>query len=318
MKVIRINARVLAGLALLCAQPALAQDYPAKTVRIVTSEVGSGSEVVARILAQALSAQYGQPVVMDTRSGGVIAGEVVSKAAPDGYTLLSYGNTLWTTPLLRKQVPYNMAKDFAPITMTIRSSYALVVHPSLQVNSTRDLIALAKSKPGQLDYAISQIGSGNSMAAELFIYMAGIKMTRIGHKGTPAALLSTITGQVPIYFATPGPTMAQTKLGKLKALAVTSEKPDPLMPGLPPLADTLPGYESLYRTAFFAPTGTSAALITRLNRDLGQLLQRDDIRQKLLAIGMEPIPNSPQETDAAIKAEMAIMGKVIAKAGIQE
>jgi len=323
MNVIRSSARVPAGslflgLALFGVQPALAQDYPAKTVRVVTAEVGSGSEVVARIVAQALSTHYGQPFVIDGRTGGVIAGEVVSKSPPDGYTLLFYGNTLWTTPLLRKQVPYNIARDFAPITMAVQSTLVLVVHPSLQVNSTRDLIALAKAKPGQLDYSVAAVGSGNFMAAELFLYLSGVKMTRIGHKGFPSALLSTVTGQAPIFFPTIGAGMAQVQAGKLKGIAVTSAKPSALAPGLPTIAETLPGYESVFSSAAFAPTGTSAALITRLNRDIIQMLQRDDVKQKLLAIGMEPVGSSPQEVDAAIKAEMAIMGKVIAKAGIQE
>jgi tripartite-type tricarboxylate transporter receptor subunit TctC len=323
MVAIRRDDRILAGLLFLTlalpgAQPVLAQDYPSKTVRIVASEAGGGGDLASRVVAQALGSIYGQAVVVDNRSGGVIAGEVVSKSPPDGHTLLHYGGTLWLLPLMRKDVPYVVAKDFAPITLGIQTPLILTVHPAFPANSSKELIALAKARPGQINYGSAALGTANHLAAELFNFMAGVNIVRIGYKGATSAQISTMVGETQVFYPVLGLALEQMKLGKLKGLAVTSEKPSALAPGVPTLSETLPGYESVFRTAFFAPAGTPAALIARLNRDISQVLQRPDIKQKLLGLGMEVITASPQETDASIKAEIAIMGKVIAKAGIKE
>jgi len=323
MVAIRSDDRILAGLLFLAlalpgARHVLAQDYPSKTVRILTSEAGGGSDLGVRILAQALTAQYGQAVVVENRSGGVIAGEVVSKSPPDGYTLLHYGGSLWLLPLMRKEVPYNVAKDFMPITMAIQTPLILTVHPAFRANSVRELIALAKSRPGQIDYASAALGTANHLATELLNYMAGIKLARIGYKGPASALISTMVGETQVFFPVIGLGLEQMKVGKLKGLAVTSEKPSALAPGVPTIAETLPGYESVFRTAVFAPAGTPAALINRLNRDMVQVLQRADVKQKLLSIGIESIPSTPQEAATSIQSEVSIMGKVIAQAGIKE
>lgn len=300
------------------AQWALAQDYPTKTVRIVTAEAGGGSDLPARVLAEAVRPRLGQAVVIDNRSG-TIAGEVVSKAAPDGYTLLFYGNSLWTLPLIREKslLNYDLA-DLIPLTMAIQTPILLTVHPSLRVNSVKELIALAKSKPDLLDYASASVGSGNHMAAELFNYLAHVKLRRIAHKGYMTAMISTLVGETQVFFPIAGSGMEQIKAGKLRGLGVTTEKPTPLAPGLRPLAEVLPGYVSVFRTGAFAPKGTPQAIVDRLSREMIQALQRDDIQKKLFTMGMEVLALSPQETASEIKKEVAMMGKVIKTAGIIE
>jgi tripartite-type tricarboxylate transporter receptor subunit TctC len=318
VNVIRLGKFSLAGLALLAAQPALSQEYPVKTVRIVTAEAGGGSDLPARVLADALRPRLGQPFVIDNRSG-TIAGEVVSKAAPDGYTLLFYGNSLWILPLIREKsmLNYDLA-DLVPLTMAIMTPTLLTVHPSLQVSSVKELIALAKTKPGMLDYASASVGSGNHMAAELFNYLADVKLRRIAHKGYMTAMISTLVGETQIFFPIAGSGMEQIRAGKLKGLGVTTEKPTPLAPGLRPVAEVLPGYNSVFRTGAFAPKGTPQPIVDRLSREMIQALQRDDIQKKLFAMGMEVIAASPQETAAEIRKETALMTKVIAKANIKE
>ena len=311
---------LFAGVLLIGGAPwAAAQGYPNRTVRIVTSEAGGGSDLAARIIAQGIAPGLGQPVLVDNRAGGVIAGDSVAKATPDGHTLLFYGNTLWLLPLMRSSMPYDPAKDFAPITLAIATPQLLVTHVSVPVNSVRELIAYAKSRPGQLNYSTAATGTGNHLAAELFKSMTGIEMVRVGYKGHPSALNAAVAGEVQIFFPVVGPGMVQVKTGKIKALAVTSLQPTPQAPGVPTMTSSgLPGFESIFEAGMFAPAGTPGAVINRLNRDIVQLIQRPDVKEKLLGIGMEAVGNSPQEFANAMKAEVTVMGKVIKDAGIRD
>ncbi len=296
-----------------------AQNYPTRSIRIVTAEAGGGSDLPARVVAQNLSPVLGHPVVVDNRGGVLVVGEIVAKAAPDGYTLLFFGNSLWTLPLMRSKMNYDAAKDFTPITLAIVTPTMLVVHPSLPVNSVKDLVALAKSKPGQLLYSSAAAGTGNHLAAELFKSMTGTDMVRVAYKGHPSALNAVVSGEVQVFFPIVGPGIAQVNAGKLKALAVTTSQPTPLAPGLPTVAASgLPGYASVFQAGLFAPTGTPAAIISRLNREAVQILKRTDVKERLLSMGMEALGSSPQEFAAAIKNEVAVMGKVIKDAGIRD
>ena len=293
-----------------------AQNYPVKPVRIVTSEIGGGTDFAARIVAQSLSGSLGQQVVVDNRST-LAATLFVSKAAPDGYTLLVSGSSFSVVPLLEKTA-YDPVRDFAPITLLVRALSILVVHPSLPVKSVKELIALAKAKPGELNYAAGSIGSTPHLAAELFNSMAGVNIVRINYKGTGPALNDLIAGQVQMMFPASGGVAPHIRSGRLRALAVTGPQPSALFSRLPTVsASGLPGYESVGMTGLVAPAGTPAAIIRRLNQDVVRILAQEDVKQKFFNGGVEPIGNSPEEFAAAIKSNMVMLGKVIKDAGIR-
>jgi tripartite-type tricarboxylate transporter receptor subunit TctC len=312
------GARALTGLALVITVCiAHAQPYPYKPVRIVTTEPGSGNDLVARLIVPWLSAGLGQPVVVDNR--GILAGEIVAKAAPDAYTLLSYGSPLWLAPFMRERVPYDPVKDFAPITLAASSPNVLIVHPSLPVNSVRELIAAAKARPGELNYSSSSTGATPHLAAELFKAMAGVNLVRVPYKGSGAALTALIGGQVHVMFPNAGAVTPYLKSGRLRALAVTTSEPSALVPGLPTLAASgLPGYESVSPFGIFAPAGTPSALVHRLNQEIVAALRKPEVIERLFNTGTESVASSPEQLAATIKSEMAKWGKVIRNAGIRE
>ncbi len=295
---------------------ASAQAYPTKPVRLVVTGVGSGGDFAARLLAQGVTATLGQALIVDNRGSGNLPAEIVAKAAPDGYTLCLSAAPLWITPFLRKTA-YDPLRDFAPVTLAISSPNILVVHPALPVKSVRDLIALIRAKPGALNYATSGIGASSFLAAELFKAMLHADLLRVNYKSGGLALTELISGQVQLMFANAGSVAAHLQSGRLKALAVTSAKPSPLMPGLPTIAAAgLPGYELVSVQGIFAPAGTPEAVIARLNREFIPFLRRADTREKFFAAGVESIGGSPEELAATLKSEMARLGKVIQATGI--
>jgi len=291
---------------------ACAQGYPSKTMRLVTSEAGGGSDLAARILTPVLSTSLGQSIVVDNRGGGVIAGEVVAKAAPDGHTLLIYGNTFWLLPLMRSSVSYDPVKDFLPISLTAMTPSVLVVHPSVPAKSVKELIALAKARPGVLNYASAAPGTTNHLGAELFKSMTGVNIVRLGFKGASSAMTSVMAGEAHIMFSIVPQAMAQSKAGRVRALAVTSVKRSALV------ESGMPGFEVIFTPGIFAPAGTPAPIVERLNREISRTLERPEIREKFLSVSMEPVGGSPEEFAAAIKKEITVMGKVIRDAGIRE
>lgn len=307
---------ISAGLMLL-ANGVPAQSYPAKPIRIVTPGSGGGADFAARLIAPALIASLGQQVIVDNRPSAIIPGEIVSKAPPDGYTLLIYGPPFWVGPLFEK-TPYDPVRDFQSITAAIRQPNILVVHPSLPVKSVNDLIALAKARPGALNYASIATGSSSHLAGELFKSMAGVSLVRVNYKGSGAALVALLAGEVELSFANAVSVAGAVRSGRLRALAVTTAQPTPLAPGLPTVAASgLPGYESASMIAVFAPAATPAAIIDRLNREIVTALNRADIRKKFFNAGSEVIGSSPEALTAAIKSEIARLGKVIKAAGIK-
>lgn len=307
---------VLAGAAalVLVAQVAGAQSYPVKTVRIVTVAAGSANDLVARLIAQELKAALAQPVIVDNR--GTIAAEVVAKAPPDGYTVLLYGSAVWISPLIYKTEAGGPLKDLAPITLVASSPNVVVVHPSLPVKSAQELVALAKRKPGALHYSTGSLGAAPHLAAELFKAMAGVDVVRVPYKGTAGSLIGLLSGEVEMMFPTAGSVTPHIKSGKLRALAVTSLKPTALAPGLPALAEILPGYESVSLNGMFAPAKTPAAIIQQLNQELARILTRPDLIERLAHAGMDAVVTSPDAFAATIKSEMAKWGKVIRDARI--
>lgn len=294
------------------------QDYPNKPIRLVSPGPGGGADFVARFVAQGVSAPLGQQVVVDNRPAGVIPGQVVSKAPPDGYTLLLNGNSFWIAPLMREGIPYDPVKDFSPIALAVGSPNILVVHTSVPAKSVKELIALAKARPGVLNYASASAGGSVHLAAELFKFKAGVDIVRIGYKTSGTAVNSLLGGEVDLMFANAPPVIPHVKSGRLRALAVTTLKASVLMPGLPTIADSgLPGFEVSSTYAFFAPARTPAAIIGRLNHEIVRFLARADAREKFLATGVEPIGSTPEELVAAIQSEMTRMGEVIRAAGIR-
>jgi len=307
----------LAIAGVLCgAGAASAQAYPVKPIRMVVTGVGSGGDFAARVIAQGVSPSLGQQIIVDNRGSGNIPALVVSRAAPDGYTLCLSAAPLWITPFLRK-TPYDPVKDFAPVTLVITSPNILVVHPSLPVKSVKELIAFIKARPGQLNYATSGIGGSGFLAAELFKSMSGTNMVRVNYKGGGLALTELITGQVQMMFANAGAVAPHMKTGRLRALAVTGLKPSALLPELPTVAAALPGYELVSVQGIFGPAGTPGAVIDRLNRELVPFLQKPETKQIFLKAGVETIGSTPEELAARVKSEMDRLGKVIKAAGIK-
>ena len=294
----------------------LGQAYPNKPVRIVTAAPGGGVDFTARLLALGLTANLDQQFVVDNRGGTHVAVTTVVNAVADGYTVLIHNNTIWTAPLLEK-APYSMAQ-LAPVVLATRALSILVVHPSLPVHSVKELIALAKAKPGDINYASGPVGSANFLAAELFKHMAGVNLVRISYKGGGPAVNDLIAGQVKVMFATTGSVTQHVKSGRLRALAATSAEPTLLAPGLPTIAASgVPGYEALAFYGLFVPVKTPAAIIARLNEASRRYLDLPDTKERFLNSGVEAVGSTPQEFAAAVKADTARMQKVIQAAGLR-
>ena len=298
------------------AASASAQNYPVKPIRITTSGAGGGNDIKPRVISAGVTGPLGQPVIVDNRVGFVSA-EVVAKAPPDGYTLLVAGSTHWLAPYLYPSIPFDPVRDFAPVTMADRSPATIVVHPSVPAKSVKELIALAKAKPGQLNYASNVNGSPNHLAGELFKYLAGVNIVRIAYKSAGQARSDVVSGEVQMQFPSAGSAMPYVKAGKLRALGVGSKEPSVLAPGIPPIGASLPGYEAASIRAVFAPNGTPAAIVSRLNQEMVRFLRSPDVKQKLLADSTEAVGSTPEELAATIKSEMPRMGKVIKAAGIR-
>ena len=293
-----------------------AQDYPGKPVRIIASGPGSNTDFAARLIAQELTAGLGQQVFVENRPSGVIPGQVVSQAPPDGYTLLVTSSSIWVGPLLQK-TPYDAVKDFAPISLVMNYPSVLVVHPSVPVKTVKELVALAKARPGALNYGSPTLGSPTHLASELFKSMAGVDIVRINYKGSGPALNALMSGEVQVMFVASASVAPQIKSGRLKALAVSSLQPSPLVPGVPAVASAVPGYEMGGATAMFAPAKTSDLIIARLNREVVKLLRQPEVKERCAAVGIETVGTSPAELAATIKSEIVTFGKLIRDAGIK-
>ena len=255
-------------------------------------------------------------MIVDNR--GAVASEIAAKAAPDGYTLLVNGSPVWLLPLLRASVPWDAVRDFVPITLAVSSPSILVVHPSLPVKSVRELIALAKARPGELNYAAGTMGATPHLAAELFKAMAGVNIVRVAYKGTGPGLIGLISGEVGLMFPNAGSAMPHVKSGRLRALAVTTAQPSALVPGVPTLAASgVPGYESVSPQAVFAPARTPATIINRLNQEIVRVLSTADVKGKLFNTGIEVVGSSPEGLAAKMKSDMARIGKLVKDAGIR-
>ncbi len=307
---------MVSGIALLSSAAVCGQSYPNKPVRIITAEPGGGTDFVARLIALGISPLLGQQVVVDNRVG-MLATIAAARATPDGYTLLINGPTIWNDPLLRSDAPYDTIRDFAPVILATSTPNVLVIYPGLPVNSARELIAQAKAKPGALNFATSGTGFSNHLAGELFKSMTGINVVRVNYKGTAAATNDTISGATQFMFGNAGSVMPQSKAGRLRALAVTSLQPSALAPGLPTLAATVPGFESISPYGIYAPANTPPAAIKRIGEVAAQALAMPDIKEKFFNGGMEVVSGSAEQLGALMKSETAKWGKIIKDANIR-
>lgn len=279
-------------------------------------ETGSG-DFVARLIAPGLAENLGQQVIVDSR--GIVAGEIVAKAPADGHVLLAYGSPLWLLPFMRDNVAYDPVRDFAPLTLAASAPNILVLHPAVPARSVEELIALARAKPGELNYGAGSSGSSAQMAAELFNAMARVNTVRVSYKGTGPALIALIGAQVQLMFPNAGSVKPHLATGRLRALAVTTAAPSALAPGLPTLAASgLPGYESGSPFGLFAPVKTPAALVQRLHQEVVKVLGRTDVKEKFFNLGVETIASSPDQLAATVRSEMAKWGRIIRDAGIHE
>ncbi len=295
----------------------LAQDYPSRPLRIITSPAGGGSDLQSRVIGQSLAARVGQQVIVDNRASDTL-GLLITKAEPDGYTLLLMGSVIWIEPLMKSRPTYDPLKDLLPISMISTQPNVLVITPSIPAKSVADLIALAKAKPGLLNYATGGAGSGAHLSAELFKSMAHIDIVRINYKGTALALNDLIGGQVQLMFASAATVVQHLKSGRLRALAVTSAQRSALYPDLPTVdASGLPGFkvESIY--GMWVPAKTPAVIIRTLNKHIVAILSTNDLKEKFFAAGLEPAPSSPEHFTALIKSEMSQWGALIKEAGIR-
>ena len=311
----------LAALLLSWAAGASAQAYPVRPVRIVIPlGTGGTTDVPGRIVAQRLSEALGQQFIVEnkTGAGGTIGADFVAKSKPDGYTLLLTATPFVITANLYKNLPYNALTDFAPVIRVASGPYVLTVHPSLGVNSVRELIALAKAQPGKIDYVSSGNGSAQHLVGALFAHMAGIQLSHVPYKGSSQAQQDLVAGMVKVGFLGTPIVIPHVKSGRLKALAVSTAQRSPHMPDAPTIAEAgVPGFEALVWVGLLAPAGTPPDIVAKLNSEITRLLGAPDVRQLLASSGVDPTPTTSKEFGVYLRSEYDKWGKVVRDSGAQ-
>ncbi|HEV7802912.1 MAG TPA: tripartite tricarboxylate transporter substrate binding protein [Burkholderiales bacterium] len=321
MRLERVLRAVLIGALAIVSSGAAAQaTYPSRAVRIVVPfPPGGGTDIISRTVAQKLSETWGQPVIVDNRAGanGIIGTDLGSKAKPDGYTLLVVIATHAINPALYRKLPYDTASDFVPVTLMAQYPFILTIHPSLPPKTVKELIALAKTRPGQLSYASSGNGSGPHLGFELFKSTAKIDVVHIPYKGAGPANIDLISGQVQLMFNNFLAAMPQIRAGKLRVLAVTSAKRSPVMPDLATMAEAgLPGFDVTGWYALLAPAGTPAVIVNKVQADVANALRVPALNERLSSEGAEPVGSTPQQFGTFLAAEIRKWGKVISDAKV--
>lgn len=300
-------------------QIAAAQVYPTKPVRLlVPYPAGGPVDAIARILGPHLA--LGQNIVVENRSGagGSLGAEVVAKSAPDGYTLL-IGNSgpMTINPVLRRELGYDPRKDFAPVTWLTSAQMVLVVHPSLPVRSVKELVALARANPSALNYGSAGVGNLTHLGMELLQSVATVKMNHVPYKGVAPAYVDLMSGEVAVMFGNVSGPLAYIRAGRLRAIAVTSSKPSPVLPGVPRVADTYPGFDLVTWMGIFLPAGAPEDIRARLQGEFIKTLQLRDVRERLVALGNEVVGGRGEDLSALIDRELKLYAKTIKSAGIQ-
>jgi tripartite-type tricarboxylate transporter receptor subunit TctC len=315
-----LAAITLASFGAEAAAPA-APAYPTRPVRVIVPQSAGGStDLAARIVLQRVGEAMGQTFVVDNRPGaGSLNGtETVAQSVPDGHTLLCVAASFSINPSLHGKLPFDPVRDFAPIARLAALPHILVVHPTVPVKNVKDLVALAKAKPGELNYASSGVATSTHLAAELFRHMTGTDMVQVPFKGGAPGMVGLLSGQVQLYFATISTALPHVKSGKIRALAVTSAKRSIVAPDYPTIAEAgVPGYEHASWVGMLAPAKTPAAIVNVLNAQAVKAVAREDVRGLLLRDGLEPVGDSPDEFARVIKAEVAKWIRVVKVAGIK-
>jgi len=321
MKPFYRNVLLVVGITLLApSAPALSQ-YPAKPLRlIVPFPPGGGTDTLARIYGQKMGEALGQQTIIDNRPGGGtnIGAELAAKAPPDGYTALMGNISHAINVTLYTRLNYDLAKDFAPVTLLASTPNILVVHPSVPVKTVKELVAFAKARPAQIDYASSGSGTSSHLAAELFSSMAGVKMTHIPYKGGGPAVIALTGGQVSVGFATTPSIIGHVKTGKMRGLAVTTAQRSASTPDLPTISEAgLSGYEAGTWYGLLVPTGTSKDIVARLHAESIKVLRQPEVKDRLDTAGFETIGTSPEQFASYIRTEIDKWGKVVRAAGVK-
>jgi tripartite-type tricarboxylate transporter receptor subunit TctC len=315
--------KILVALALAASIPALAQpaDYPSRPIHILVGFTpGGGPDITARWIAQKLGEAWKQQVIVENRpgAGGTVAAGTVARAVPDGYTLLSVSSAHAVAAAIYPKLPYDTFKDLAGITETASSSYVLVAPPALGVRSVKDLIALAKAKPGQLNFASAGVGSGTHFAGEMFKAMAGIEVVHVPLKGIPESLTETVTGRVQFFMAPMANGVNLVREGKLAGLAVSSGKRDLLLPDLPTVSEAgVAGYESILWFGLLTSSAVPRPIVNKLNAEVARILRSAETYERFAPIGMTPRPMSPEDFDAAIRNDVAVFTRIAREANIK-
>ncbi len=298
-----------------------AQDYPSKPIRILVGfSAGSTTDILARTVAQKMNEAWGQPVLVDNRpsAGAIVASGVVAAAAPDGYTLLMVSAGHAATAAMSTKLPYDTLKDFAGVSRLANVPSILVVSPALGVKSAQELVALAKAKPGQLNFSSPGVGSANHLAGELFKTLAGIHAVHVPYKGIPEAMTAVVSGSVQFNFSPVVNILPLNRDGKLLALAATTERRSAILPDVPTIAEAgVSGYAFDPWFGILAPAKTPPALLAKLSTEIARILELPDVRERLRALGADPAPTTPEGFDAHVRAEIAKFDKIVRDAGIK-
>jgi len=303
------------ALLLFAAHAAAADVYPNRPIRLVVpTGAGGNTDTFARIVADKLKGPLGQQIIVDNRSGasGIVGSDIVAKAVPDGYTLLMVFPSHPVNPSLYSDLPYDTLKDFAPVTMVTSVTQVLVVNPKLPIHTVKDLIAQAKEKPGQFNHGVVARGSLGDLSAEVFSMMTGAKLTQIAYKGAPQVMTALIGGELQVYFSAPVVAIPQMKAGRVRALGVSTKKRLAVIPDVPTIAEAgVPGYEVIGWNGILAPAKTPRAIIERLNADIVKVIRTPEVEADILAQGIEPIGNTPEEFGRIIRADVERWGKIL-------
>ena len=289
--------------------------YPNRPIRLVVpTGAGGNTDTFARIVADKLKGPLGQQIIVDNRSGasGIVGSDIVAKAVPDGYTLLMVFPSHPVNPSLYSDLPYDTLKDFAPVTMVTSVTQVLVINPKLPIHTVKDLIAQAKEKPGHFNHGVVARGSLGDLSAEVFSMMTGAKLTQIAYKGAPQVMTALIGGELQVYFSAPVVAIPQMKAGRVRALGVSTKKRLSVIPDVPTIAEAgVPGYEVVGWNGILAPAKTPRAIIERLNADIVKVIRTPEVEADILAQGIEPIGNTPEEFGRIIRADVERWGKIL-------
>ncbi len=316
----RCSVRWVSFLLCIWAGQALAQDYPTRPVRIIVpSPPAGGTDIVGRVLADHFSKAFGQQFFVENKpgAGNIIGIEAAARAAPDGYTLLMTASTLALNSVLYKKVPYDPVRDFAPITLAATAPNILIVNPAVPAKNVAELIALAKEKPGALSYGTPGIGTSPHLCMELFKTMAGIDVQHVPYRGTAAAVTDVISGQIAVAFATALTAKPQVDAGRVRALAVSGPRRVEAMPNVPPVGETVPGYEAMQWYGLLAPAAVTKSTVDRLNAEALVALRSREMKERLAADGAEPLGSTPAAFADFIRRELDKWSRVVEAAKIE-